>query len=509
MKEATFIMSSKETKMLDHEWLHKKTPRAVDQLRLWPENPRLNPTEQHVHIADYAEDLTNEDSDKKHFFKLVQSIVDDGFIHADPVVVWQNAENSKFYVAEGNRRLLAMKLLRYPTRSPKSIRGFIRKQSEKIDRDTIEKIFVAVAPSFEAAEWYINQRNSSSSLQRSWSRIQQQRWISDLFHKHDGDIEHIISITKMSRGELEDFVRMTKLMDLVEENEVKSQLTDEEYDASSHYRFPITIIERFFLSNATVSEKWGIKFDGMDIVFESNKSSFLKAFAALLKRILDKNIPPEKVINTRTITANLDKILDSLPTVSFDKQSSDNTEEQKSDSDATDNKEEKQEPVVKQPIPSKPIVQKNNPYRLRLVLSIYSINTSNYRLKSLFNELKNVPVKYCNSIAASTRIFLDLAVLNYLEAEGLSQTLQAQQNLGMKDITLSRRLEFIKQNSINSSNQKIINKILNPSNEYSLDVLNGYVHSNSTHHLNQPFLNGFWDFLFPLFQELVVINENN
>jgi hypothetical protein len=179
--------------MSNHEWLNKKTPRTVDQLRLWPENPRLNPTEQHVHVADYAEDLTCEDSDRKHFFKLVQSIADDGFIHADPVVVWRNTENRKFYVAEGNRRLLALKLLRNPTKAPKSIRAFIRRQAEKIDRDVIEKIYVNVAPSFEAAEWYINQRNSSSSLQRSWTRIQQQRWISDLFHKYNGDIEHIAS----------------------------------------------------------------------------------------------------------------------------------------------------------------------------------------------------------------------------------------------------------------------------------------------------------------------------
>jgi hypothetical protein len=317
----------------------------------------------------------------------------------------------------------------------------------------------------------------------------------------------LASITKMSRGELEQFIRMTKLMDLIEEHDVKSLLTDEEYAAGSHYRFPITIIERFFLSNSIVAERWGIEFDGMDIVFKSKKSSFLHAFAALIKRILAKDVEPAKAINTRTITSNLEEILSSLPAVSFDNRSATDTEKQTTDADNTADKKEDQKPAEKLPKPPKPSVQKNDPYRLRLILSIYTINTANYRLSSLFNELKEVPVKYCNSIAASTRIFLDLAVLNYLETEGLSQDLQEQQQTGLKDITLSRRMEFIKQNGITAANQKIISKLLNPSNEYSLDVLNGYVHSNNTHHLNKQFLNGFWDFLFPLLQELVVINE--
>jgi hypothetical protein len=112
-----------------YNWLNKKTPRSVDQLRLWDGNPRLNPEENHIQISDFAEDLTFDDSDKKQFFKLIKSIVEDGFIPADPVIVWKNVENEKYYVAEGNRRVLALKLLREPHKAPRSIRAFIRAQS--------------------------------------------------------------------------------------------------------------------------------------------------------------------------------------------------------------------------------------------------------------------------------------------------------------------------------------------------------------------------------------------
>lgn len=135
------------------DWLVTKTPRSVDQLRLWPENPRLNPEETHLTLKDFAEDLTNEPADKKDFYELIASISEDGFIPADPVVVWKNEENNKYYVAEGNRRLVALKLLREPHKAPKSIRSFVRKASDKMNLSEIEKIPVNVAPTFEDAEW--------------------------------------------------------------------------------------------------------------------------------------------------------------------------------------------------------------------------------------------------------------------------------------------------------------------------------------------------------------------
>ena len=40
-----------------YEWLNKRYLRSVDQLRLWDENPRLNPDEKHLTIVDFVEDL--------------------------------------------------------------------------------------------------------------------------------------------------------------------------------------------------------------------------------------------------------------------------------------------------------------------------------------------------------------------------------------------------------------------------------------------------------------------
>lgn len=97
--------------MSKYEWLEKRTPRSVDQLRLWPENPRFkNEITSHT-LKEYVDDLIEENNDKDNFIELVKAIAEDGFIPADPIVVWQK-ENQRFYVAEGNRRLMALKLLR-------------------------------------------------------------------------------------------------------------------------------------------------------------------------------------------------------------------------------------------------------------------------------------------------------------------------------------------------------------------------------------------------------------
>lgn len=493
--------------MKDYDWLVKKTPRSIDQLRLWPQNPRLNPEENHVQLSDYADDLISDESEKNSFIDLIKSISEDGFIPFDPVVVWQNEENGKFYVAEGNRRVLALKLLKEPHKAPKSIRGTIRKYSAKSNLSELDKISVNVAPTFDEAEWYINQRNSSSSLQRPWSRVQQQRWISELYDKYAGDIDKITSITKMTQGKLEDFIRILKIKDLIKEEEVKSKLTSLEFEEANSIKFPMTILERFF-SNPDIRKAWGLDYDGINIKIISNRESFFNAFSELILRIIYRNTKyadSEVRIDTRTITSNFDKIFDSFPQVSFE-----NPNEQNPIIVNPENLEESVEEIKpSNSLPAPPVILKNDENRNKLILSIYEVNTDSVRIKGLFDELKKVSHSYNNCIAASLRVFLDLTVHKYIETENLKQAICTQYNKGLKEITLSQRIEYIKQHKLNGKPQNIAQKLNDPATDFSLDVLNGFIHSQEAHYLNKQFLNRFWDFLFPLFQTLLDIKEKN
>lgn len=377
-----------------YDWLSKRTPRSVDELRPWPENPRLNPEETHVTTSDYVEDIISEKADRENFCDLVKSIAERGFIPADPIVVWQNPDNKKFYVAEGNRRILALKILRDPDKAPRSIRAIVRKYSALIDLASIKKVQVSVAPSFDSAEWYINQRNNTSSLQRPWSRVQQQRWIASLYEKYEGNIDQILSITNLDKSEIEGYIRILKLKDFINIPEIKNELSPNEYARANSYKFPITILERFF-NYAEVKERWGIEYDGIEIRIKSNKKSFYKAYVALIKRIVNEG---EDQINTRFKSDDVATILDSLPVVSFDPPfSEDETRNILPTEKDTPKSELRPNPTPNQNLQP----QKNDPNRNRVVLNIYKLNTGNAKLLALFNELKEIPFRYKNSIASN------------------------------------------------------------------------------------------------------------
>jgi len=499
--------------MNNYDWLDRKTPRSVDQLRLWPENPRLTPGEQHYSLSEYTEDLTLEDAEKINFFELAKAIVKQGFIPFDPIIVWQNLENEKFYVAEGNRRILILKLLRFPNKAPRQYRGFFRNLSSQIDRESIGKVMVNVAPSFEDSIWYINQRNNNSSLQRSWGRVQQQRWVSDLYVKYEGDIDIIKDVTHMSQGDLESIIRILKIKDFVSEPQVSTLLESDVQEKAVSRNFPVTILERL-LANPTVREKWGIQYDGINVNITSNKNSFYHLFAEVIKRIVLRDTiykdSPDR-ITTRTVTTHLDNILSTLPEVSFEPNDAgdgienpigDTSPENPSPGPAPDTEPE----LTVMELRAR---QKNDPNRHFLIPDFYEINTTNYRLNGLFEELQKIRLTHKNCIGAALRVLLDLAVLNYINNEALEQPISVAYRCTLRDVQLKKRIEYIKTNKLNGQPQKVASRLIDENAEYSLDVLNGYVHGTDVHYLTKPFLNNFWSFLFPLLEILLDIKEKN
>lgn len=502
--------------MNKNDWLEKKKLRAVDQLRLWPDNPRLDPDEKHVSLSDYALDLLSENGEKNEFFKLIDSIVKNGFINADPIVVWQNDDNKNYYVGEGNRRVLALKLLRSPEKAPKSIRSYIRRKSTMIDRASIEKIKVCIAPSFEDSRWYINQRHSPSSLQHRWSRLQQQRWIAGLYDEFDGDIEQVAYETGLTVSELGFTLRILKIRDLALTPYLLELLTDSEKEKILSHRIPMTILERWFF-DPRIREAWGINYDGDKVNITSNLNSFLRAYAYWLKLVIRKDDPEVEVkINTRTVPQDIDKILPKLPAVSFSEDNKDGgTEEEKPDAstpsckpdvdDAKGGSNDENEPKQ----PQKPLSK--NPDRNQLVVKSCKLNVSSNKLDALFKEFKILPIyKYKNTTAAALRVFLDLAIAEHISSEGYKDEIISEyNNRALKDISLKQRLEFIKRNKLDKRTPafKVVEKLLNASNEHSLDTLNNYIHGTDQQHTNKRFLNGFWDFLYPLFEEILDMKE--
>jgi len=486
--------------MADYSWFNKRRQRSIDQLRPWSNNPRLNPEEQHVNLRDYIEDIIQEAGDKGSFMDLIRSIATNGFIPADPIVVWKDGKNDRYYVAEGNRRVLALKLLRDPSKAPREIRGTVTRLANSWER--IDKIFVNIAPTFADAEWYISQRNSTSSIQQKWSRLQQMRWIESLYDKYADDQDLLVQKSSMSISEIEQIIRYIRLLNLVNEEQVKNVLTEEEYKAATAHTFPITVFERFF-SLTKVRDAWGFDFDGTKITFK-NKSGFLTAFTEVIRRIVTNK--QDYKLDTRNISAGeIEDLLAQLPQVDI------NTADPYEVGAKTDAEPEAEENTENPAPKPKPRSLKGDLNRNKLILECYHLNTTEARLNQLFGELKRLSINSYTSVsAAAVRIFLELAVLDYIQSEGLEAQMRKDFKNDFKKIILKSRIDYLSRKSRlkeNSKVCKILKDLINEKETYTLDILNGYVHSKDTEYLNKQYLNGFWDHIFPLLQAMLDITE--
>ena len=466
--------------MADYSWFNKRRQRSIDQLRPWSNNPRLNPEEQHVNLRDYIEDIIEEAGDKGSFMDLIRSIATNGFIPADPIVVWKDGKNDRYYVAEGNRRVLALKLLRDPSKAPREIRGTVTRLANSWER--IDKIYVNIAPTFEDAEWYISQRNSTSSIQQKWSRLQQMRWIESLYDKYADDPELLMQKSSMLISDIEQIIRYIRLLNLVNEEQVKNALTEAEYKAATAHTFPITIFERFF--NLTkVREKWGFDFDGTKISFK-NKSGFLTAFTEVIRRIVSNK--QDYKLDTRNISAGeIEALLAQLPQVDI------NTADPYEVGAKTDVEPEAEEQTENPAPKPKPRSLKGDLNRNKLILECYHLNTTEARLNQLFGELKRLSINSYTSVsAAAVRIFLELAVLDYIQSEGLEAQMRKDFKCDFKKIILKSRLDYLSRKSRLKDNPKvckILKDLINEKETYTLDILNGYVHSKDTEYLNKQY----------------------
>lgn len=513
----------------DKNWWEKRSLRSVDYLKLWNENPRFDSTDGQVRIkvADFADEILAEATEKKHFMDLVKSIVSNGFRTFEPVVVWQDKSDERYIVAEGNRRVLALKLLRSPHKAPKEIRKFMLQQASYIDRDSIEKIPVAIAPSQEDTVWYVLERHSSQSSQFRWQRLQQQRFIQSLYDQYGEDVDAVVEKTNFSRSEVLLALRFVQFRDLATRQEILALMTPEEKELIYSRRISMTILERWF-GDERIRQLWGVTFDETQVKLKSDESSFLDAYGRFLKLIF--NIVPNELpflVNTRTIPQRNDEILAVLPKVTFSqeqtakpfssngdssseadfeksKDKGDNLKDTSinpSESDKDEGKDGKNESDDTQP--------RNTNNRLRIIPSYFNINVKSQKLKALFRDLKDIPVqRYTTASAVTLRVFLDLSVDDYIRKNGLESEMAKAYNKDYNHTVLLQRLTFLKDVRIDDSQaKKVITKLLQPQNEHSLDTLNSYVHGHETHKIEHRFINGFWDMLTPLLKVLIDLKE--
>ncbi|KKC97837.1 ParB/Srx family N-terminal domain-containing protein [Photobacterium halotolerans] len=519
--------------MEEKEWWEKRVRRSVDYLKLWKGNPRFDGDDAvaKIKVSDFADAIISSKTEKDDFYDLVKSIVKHGFRAFDPIVVWRN-EDGKYIVAEGNRRVLALKLLRQPHLAPSSIRQFIRQQAAKFDKYSIEKIPVCLAPSYKDARWYILERHTvSGATHKRWDRLQQMRYIVELYDDYGHDADALIENTNFTRKAIFDAIRFVTIRDWATSNIVLDKMTVEERELIHSRSISISILERWFTSE-DVKQAWGISFDEEKVLVSSNRSSLLQAYAGFLKLMF--GVTPNDLtfdVNTRSIPQKNKEILEYLPKVNFGEDSYETYTNGSSASGSGKNQnsteaanDDKNTPLANgsnkesedssngggstTPEPLKKTPPRN---RLRMVDgSTTRINAKSKRINALFYELTQVPVKKYTHIAASSlRVFLDLSVDEFIRNNELEKNIAQKYNSKYEHTVLLQRLKFIQNQHIDCKKaNKCVGKLLQPTNEHSLDTLNSFVHGHETHKCDAGFVNSFWDMLTPLMSELIGMREH-
>ncbi|EMJ2903580.1 ParB N-terminal domain-containing protein [Yersinia mollaretii] len=501
-------------------WWENRVLRSVDNLKLWRENPRLDPSSRPVKVRDYVEELISDVNDKQDFIDLITSIANRGFVSFDPVVVWQDEDDKSFYVAEGNRRVMALKLLRDPEKAPMSIRKVVIKLSRIINRDTIEKIKVCVSPTYEDARWYILQRHSNASNQIRWQRLQQQRFIITAYDSVGQDIDETIKLTGFKRASIVEALRYVKIRDIATRQEVTNYLSVDEREQVYSHRINMTVLERWF-GNSQVREAWHIEFSNVGVIINANLNDFYIAYAKFLKLMLNKDNDLGIMVNTRTIDSHFQQIFEYLPKVRlasdeekdeivFAPLMDDDVPEIDLNGGTTKPESGKDlDDLEKNPEEESRLYLKGNPNRGQLTDIYHEIKVRSYKIRALFEELQKLPLrKYPNVSATSIRIFLELSVDEFINNCELQQDVSKRAKKTYNEVTLSQKLGILRGELIgNKEADKIIDQLLHNSNDFSLNTLNEYVHGTKVHKVERQFLNRFWDMLMPLFSILISLKE--
>jgi len=501
------------------KWWEKRALRSVDNLKLWSDNPRLDPSSKLITVRDFVDELISDDNDAQNFLTLMRSIATRGFLSFDPIVVWKNKEKD-FVVAEGNRRVMALKLLRSPDKAPISIRKVVVSLSRMIDRDEIEKIRVCIAPTYEDAHWYILQRHSTASNLVRWQRLQQQRYIIDVYDSVAQNIEETIELTGFKRAAIIEALRYVNIRDIATNQEVTQYLTTEEKEQVYSHKINMTVLERWF-GNGQVREAWYVDFNDEGVVINADFKSFCHAYAQFLKLMLNKNNELGFLVNTRTIDSKFQKIFEFLPEVK--KADASNETDNNISSIVNGSIDVSPSPGAKVPDDITPTENptgsagkpdekpklKGDPKRRQLTDLYHDISTTNYKLKALFKELQRLPVfLYPNVTAASIRIFIELSVDEYVKSNDLKETLSKREKKSYNDVILQQKLSALRGEYIDDKEaNKVIDQLLHNSNDYSLNTLNEYIHGSKVHKVEPQFLNRFWDMLTPLFAVLISLKE--
>lgn len=479
------------------KWEEKQL--AVSSILLDEKNPRIPPTIEPLNQRLLIDDLITHDK----VYELAQNIVQNGYYPVESLIVIK--EDARIVVIEGNRRLAALKLLITPEAAPEGQVARFRALSSRVDKTTIKKVKVIIAPDRQAAAPIIMSRHTNVQIER-WEPIQQASYYTNLLQNGItiDDLSHQYNISKM---DIIQSLRLYKMYQVA----CHLDLPDEIGQIVRNPReFKATTLQRFY--ERPISQQFlGIQLsrDSADILGTIDEAEFKKGYR---KAVIDiaRGSQDSRSLGT---TAQVKKYISTFSA----EERPDLTKKGKFTADTLIAGKGKgaEDLGTKQSAPTKRLKRKPT----GLIPRHISCDVNNQRVNDTFNELRTLPVaKYPNATAVLFRSLLEMALSHYLEVSGeLYSIIDEEKEKVTKEgqkmkkdwhPSLKRMLRHItgpKCNLIQNPNMKrALDKFTNQKEEFlSHDDLNFFVH-NQYYSPNEEVLRSFWGQLEGLFQIILV-----
>lgn len=458
--------------MIDYsDWeLHKL---SVDAIRLDKQNPRL------------PEEMLNESQRLimhymiAHFkiLEIAKSIVKNGFfINELPIAA---KERKHFVVVEGNRRIIALKLLRNPDLAPPRKKHTYARLAENIDVNQWEKLSMYIAPSKDAVAPILIARHGSE-MTAPWQRIMKMRFLAgDVLRKVP--YEEIADRYSVPLSE----VRTAALTMLLREMVREADIDDDIKDKYLSEKFQTSTLTRF-IQTSTFLKKTGLKMNGAALQYEIPKDEFLQIILRIFEDIANESI-----------TARNDfKVRSKYISDTFEEITSGKRENNAFEAEPSEPEPEKQEP-------RKPKPRKRGE---RLIPDTLEFNTGSHKLNELIKEGQKMSVGvYPHAGGLLIRTILDLAVQRLYDINGALDETADQKGL---TLGLTKRINnlhgrhggWFESSTIRKKFQRFV---ANDSQSFvHIETLNDYVHGNYGRPTIDD-LRNFWAQIEPLIEMIL------
>jgi len=359
-----------------YEWGSKDV--NVEDLMLDPKNIRLeieNGTQDEI-INDL---FMNEDA-----MQILENIRENGYFPDEPPVVV--LENDKYFVLEGNRRVVALKAMISPEIAPTKYIEKIKKTM--IGNEPIEKIEVRVAKSRKDADLYLAAKHTKTT-RKPWTALRRAYFY--YAQKEKGQTTEKM-MERYKGVDIPKYIKMYEMHHIA--LSLKFISDDTRRKVSNKRIFGITTLERFY--NDKYVQDW------MNIEFNNNTgevrvpktNSFDKVYSMVVTDIANKIATSRKQLeNEKSRKGYIDSII---------KEVLDGQKIQRKNISTSDKFKEKQIKILNK--------------EEKLVSSKMENTLNSFAISRVLWELQNIKYQiFTNATADTLRTFLEIVLKKYLQ----------------------------------------------------------------------------------------------